>query len=202
MTSCRHRARAILHRRITGWTRFGRVALCSFALSTVTARADTNSPAASVPSDGTLAIAGVAEVPSMGATGKWIEMPGKSSDEHLTRHFMFLVPDQAPPLELYLAWEPSRAVSDGTFETGLVDGYVNGFAGKAGFKAADVKFEDCAIGGAKARRCKVQLSRDKRTLWIYAYVFARSTSLVFVSVRPESDAQPVIERYLATVRLL
>jgi len=184
----------------TVWIRRGLVVLSLVSLATLPARAETNELAAVIQSDGTVSVSGQVDVPACGMTGKWTELLGKSSDQHLSRHFMFLIPKQAPAMELYLTRDRSGAKPDGAFEIGLVGGYVKGFAGKAGFKAEEVVFADCTIGTVPAKRCQVKLTRDQRSLWVYAYVFVRPTSLTFVTVRPDPDARQSIEHYLATVQ--
>ena len=113
---------------------------------------------------------------------------------------MFLIPNQSPAMELYLTRSRTAEKPDGLFEIGLVDGYANSFAAKAGFTVENLAFEDCTIGGAKAKRTKVKLTRDQRTLWIYAYIFAKPTSLTFLTVRTDPDVRPSIERYLGSVQ--
>lgn len=179
----------------------GLASLCLRGVAVFPARADTNELAVVIQADGTVSLPDVAEVPAYGSTGKWTELPGKSSDRYLSRHFMFLIPDHAPALELYLVSDRSGEKPDGAFEMGLIGGYVNGFAGKAGFTADDPKFENCTVGATKFKRCKVKLTHDQRTLWVYGYIYVRQPSLTFLSVRPDPDAQAAIERYLATVRL-
>lgn len=169
-------------------------------LASCTAWAETNELVAVIQSNGFVSVSGLATVPPCGMLGKWTELPSKSSPDYLTRHFMFLVPQQAPVMELYLTRPQTTPKSNAGFEIGLVQGYVNGFAGKAGFKADAVVFEDNKIGAEKIKRCKVKLAREPKALWVYAYIYTRPTSLVFLTVRPDPDAQPTIERYLATVQ--
>ena len=183
-----------------GLIRGGLVALGAVGCLVLPARAETNDLAVVVQQDGTVSVSGQVEVPAYGRTGKWTELPGKSSDRYQTRHFMFLIPNQAPALELYLVRDRSGEKPDGAFEIGLVGGYVKGFADKAGFLAGELKFEDCTIGSAKVQRGKVKLTREQRTLWVYASIYVRQPSLTFLSVRPDAEAQPVLERYLATAR--
>jgi hypothetical protein len=179
----------------------GLIVLCGVSAIS-SAHCETNISAAVTRPDGTLSVPGEAEVPACGMTGKWTELPGKSSERYLSRHFMFLIPQQPPAMELYLTQDRASGTPDGLFEIGLVHGYVGSFASKAGFVAGDLAFEDCTVGGVKAKRCKVKLTRDQRALWIYAYIYVRPTSLTFLTVRPDSEAGPAIERYLGTVRFL
>jgi hypothetical protein len=176
-------------------------ALCVVGWTTSLPAQATNELAVVVQQDGTLSLPGSAQVPPYSMTGKWVEVPGKSFDRYVTRHFLFTIPNQSPAVELYLVHDRSAEKPDGAFEIGLARGYVSGFAGTAGFKAGDLVFEDCAIGSTKAKRGRVKLTRDQRTLWVYAYIYVREPSLTFISVRPDADAQPVLERYLGTIRL-
>jgi len=163
--------------------------------------ADENRPDVTITDDGTIVVPDCAEIPAYSPAGKWVEGKEKSSERFFTRHFLFEVPDKPPVLELfvtrYLVGEPS----DGVFESALVNGYISAFARGAGFQNREPVYQDWQIGQAKTRRCVVQLSNGSRTMWVYAYIYARTPSLVFLSVRAEPDGSRSIERYLATVRL-
>ncbi len=84
---------------------------------------------------------------------------------------------------------------------GLVGGFLSGFSGKAGFRHDEPVFDDTALGGARVKRCRVELSRGDKKIWLYAYIFVRQPSLIFLTLRPHADASTSIEEYLKRVRL-
>ena len=165
------------------------------------AAAETNGPAISLMEDGTLAIRGSAEVPRYAGDGRWTEMRGKSSARYVTRHFLFVVPNAPPAMELYVTGDRTGDPPDGGFEIGLVSGFLSGFSSKAGFRHDEPLFDDTVAGSSRMKRCRVELSKGERKLWLYAYVFLRQPSLIFLTVRPRSDASTSIEDYLKRVRL-
>ncbi|HUK82128.1 MAG TPA: hypothetical protein VLZ12_05790 [Verrucomicrobiae bacterium] len=158
-------------------------------------------PAVTIGPDGMIVVADSAEIPPFSPAGHWVEGKEKSSDRHVTRHFLFQVPNEPPALELFVTRDLVEETPDDVFEIALINGYVSAFARGARFRSAAPVFEDCRIGSTKLRRCAVQLSNDSKSLWVFAYVYVRTPSLVFLTVRAEANARPGIERYLATVRL-
>ncbi len=141
------------------------------------------------------------EVPPYSKYGNWTEKEKKESSRYFIRHFLFMVPNKPPALELFVTHDRADEPPEGGFEIGLVRGYVSGFASKAGFTFSGLVFEDLAKGSTKVKRCLVQLSSEKRKIWVYAYVYPRKPSLTFITVRAESNARESIENYLTTLRL-
>ena len=179
----------------------GVVLLVGYALTVALASAETSGPAVSITGDGVLAIAGSAEVPPYVANGRWTEMKGRSSARHVTRHFIFMVAGGPPAMELYVSQDLTEEPPDGAFEIGLVGGYLSGFSSGAGLRYAEPVWDEVVIGGIRLKRCRVELTRGERRLWLYAYVFLRRPSLTFLTLRPRQDAEPAIEDYLKMVRL-
>ena len=165
------------------------------------AAAETNSPAIAIREDGTLAIQGGAEVPRYAEDGRWTEMRGKSSARYVTRHFLFTVPSGPPAMELYVIRDLTGEPPDGAFEIGLVSGFLSGFSSKAGFRHDEPIFDDAMVGSARVKRCRVELSKGEKKIWLYGYVFLRPSSLIFLTLRPRADASRSIEDYLKGVRL-
>ncbi len=62
-------------------------------------------------------------------------------------------------------------------------------------------FDEAAIGGVRLKRCRAELTKGERRLWVYAYAFLRRPSLTFLTLTPHPDAAPGIEDYLKKVRL-
>jgi hypothetical protein len=176
-------------------------ALCLWGLAGTVGAAEDIQPSVLILDNGTIALPNNGEVPPYSNSGKWTEMEKKESDRYVIRHFLFMVPNKPPALELYVKHDRANEPPDGVFEIGLVRGYVSGFASKAGFTFGGLVFEDLAIGPSKVKRCLVPLSKDKRKIWVYAYAYPRKPSLTFITVRAESDARASIENYLATLRL-
>jgi hypothetical protein len=170
-------------------------------LGLAAAGAETPGPAVSFAEDGILAIQGSAVVPRYAADGRWVEVQGKSSPRWATRHFLFTGPDGPPAMELYVSQNLAGERPDGAFEIGLVGGFLSGFGVKSGFRHREPVFEDASLGSNRVKRCRAELSRGDRTLWLYAYVFVRQPSLTFLTLRPRSDASGRIEEYLGSVRL-
>jgi hypothetical protein len=175
--------------------------LGAYLLTVTLATAQASGPAVSITEDGTIAIASSAEVPPYGGSGRWTEMRGRSSARHVTRHFMFMVSGGPPAMELYVSHDLTREPPDGVFEIGLVGGYLSGFSSKAGLRHAEPVWENAMVGGLRVKRCRVELTKGERRLWLYAYVFVRRPSLTFLTLRPGPDAGPEIEGYLKVVRL-
>ena len=170
-------------------------------LTVTLAAAETSGPAISSMPDGTLAIQGTAEVPSYAAAGRWTEANSRSSARHAVRHFLFMVPNGPPAMELYVSRDLTDEPPDGGFEIGLVSGFLSGFGTKSGFRYDAPVFEDAAVGATRVKRCRVELSKEDRKLWLYAYIFVRQPSLTFLTIRPRADASRDIEGYLQSVRL-
>ncbi len=156
-------------------------------LTATLAAAETNSPSISITQDGTLAIQGSAEVPRYAQGGNWTEMSGKSSARYATRHFLFMVPNGPPAMELYVTSNLANEPPDGGFEIGLVSGFLF--------------FDEAVVGSARVKRCRVELSKGEKKIWLYAYVFVRQPSLTFLTLRPQADARASIEDYLRGARL-
>jgi len=157
--------------------------------------------AATITPAGSIVIRGATVVPPFPKAGRWTEFPGKSSDRYETRHFMYMVPSESPAIELYVATDKNNERPDGVFGIGLVTGYFSGFASKAGLKFEDPVFEERYIGPATVKRTLVKLSDDRRTLWVHAYIYPRTSSLTFIAIRAKDGAQEDIERYLAGVEM-
>ena len=169
-------------------------------LGRAAAGTETPGPAISFAEDGGLVVQGSAVVPRYAADGRWVEVEGKSSPRWATRHFLFTGPDGPPAMELYVSQNLAGERPDGTFEIGLIGGFLSGFGAKSGFRHRDPVFEDASLGSTRVKRCRAELSRGDRTLWLYAYVFVRQPSLTFLTLRPRSDASDRIEEYLGSVR--
>ena len=177
------------------------ITLCLWGLAAPLEAAEESQPSVAILKDGTIALLNNGEVPPYSKYGKWTEMEKKESSRYFIRHFLFMFPNEPPALELFVTHDRANEPPDGGFEIGLVRGYVSGFASKAGFTFSGPVFEDLAIGPTKVERCLVQLSSNKRKIWVYAYVYPRKPSLTFVTVRAEFNARESIENYLATLRL-
>jgi hypothetical protein len=170
-------------------------------LGLAAAGAETPGPAVSFAEDGSLAIQGSAVVPRYAADGRWVEVQGKSSPRWATRHFLFTGPDGPPAMELYVSQNLAGERPDGAFEIGLVSGFLSGFGAKSGMRHGDPVFEDAVLGAARVKRCRAELSKGDRTLWVYAYIFVRRPSLTFLTIRSRPDESGTIEEYLGGVRL-
>lgn len=186
----------------------GRVrVLAAIALLTLSAWPTIRLPAAepeaaiAILSDGTVTIAGGAEIPPYSETGRWTEGTRQSSPRYVVRHFRFLGPSGPPAMELYVARDLTGDTPDGVFEIGLVRGFLSGFGSQAGFVPGELVVHDALLGGARVKRCRAALARGERTIWLYAYTFPRQPSLTFLTLRPQPDAATEIETYLTTVRL-
>ena len=84
--------------------------------------------AATITPAGSIVIRGGTIIPPFPKPGRWTEFPGKSSDRYETRHFMYMVPNESPAIELYVATDKNNERPDGVFEIGLVTGFLSGFA--------------------------------------------------------------------------
>jgi len=164
------------------------------------AAAQTNVPPVSITENGTVIIDGAATVPPYTGNGRWTEMKGKSSARYVTRHWNFMGPSGPPAMELYVAHDLTKEPPNGGFELGMVGGYLSAFSSGAGLQHTEV-WDDVVIGAARVKRCRAEMSKGERRLWLYAYVFVRQPSLTFVTIRPRPDAAPEIESYLRTVSL-
>ena len=175
--------------------------LTACCLTVTLAAAATDGPAISIMEDGTLVIQGSAEVPPYAEGGRWRELRGKSSARWVTRHFLFTAPDGPPAMELYVAHDLAHEPPDGAFEIGLVSGFLSGFSSKAGFRYDEPSFDTAVVGSARVKRCRVELSKGEKKIWLHAYIFVRQPSLTFLTLRPQADARKGIEDYLRRVRL-
>jgi hypothetical protein len=151
--------------------------------------------------DGCVAIEDGTVIPPFQNPGKWTELERKSSDRYAVHQFMYLVPGASPAIEIYITMDRSDEAPDGIFETGLVGGYVKGLASKAGLKYPEPAFEERRIGRARVRRALVNLSDDRRSVWVYTYIFVRKPSLTFIAVRTKNTESASIEDYLAGFEL-
>ncbi len=165
------------------------------------AATETEVPPISIMQDGSLTIPGSAEVPRYAEGGRWTETRGRSSARHVTRHFMFMPASGPPAMELYVTGDLTGEPPDGVFEIGLVRGFLRGFGSGTGFRYDEPAFEDVVVGGARLKRCRVELAKGDRRMWLYAYILLKRPSLTFLTVRPRPDAGAAIEDYLTKVRL-
>jgi hypothetical protein len=165
------------------------------------AATETDVLAISVMEDGGLLIPDSAEVPRYAEGGQWTETRGRSSVQHVTRHFMFMPASGPPVMELYVTRDLTEEAPDGAFEIGLVGGFLRGFGSGTGFRYEAPTFEDVVVGGVRLKRCRVELAKAGRHVWLYAYLLLRRPSLTFLTVRPRPDAGVAIEDYLTRVRL-
>ncbi len=133
--------------------------------------------------DGTVTVAGGAEVPPYPGTGRWTEGTPKSSTRYVVRQFRFLGPSGPPAMELYVTRDLTAEASDGAFEIGMVRGFVTAFGSQAGFVPGQLVVRDELLGGGRVKQCRVALSRGDRTIWLYAYIFPRQPSLTFLTIR-------------------
>jgi hypothetical protein len=157
--------------------------------------------AATITSAGTIVTRNGTAVPPFPKAGRWTEFAGKSSDHYETRHFMYIVPNESPAIELYLTTDKHNGAPDGVFEMGLVKGFVGGFTSKAGFNYEEPVFGERKIGTAKTQYTSVSLSKGRVTLWVHAYVYPGKPSLTFIAVTGKGGMQEDIEKYLSQVEL-
>ncbi len=157
--------------------------------------------AATVTAAGSIMMGDGTTIPPFPKTGRWTELPGKSSERYETRHFMYLVPGESPAIELYLAANRSGEPPDGVFEIGLVRGFISGLASKAGLQFGDPVFEAQRVGSVPVFRSLVMLSNAARNFWVHAYVYPRQPSLTFIAIRANDGARESIEEYLKTLQI-
>jgi hypothetical protein len=139
-------------------------------------------------------------VPPFPKAGKWTELAAKSFDSYEIAHFIYIVPSESPAIELYVTMDRRDEPPDGVFEIGLVQGFVHGFASKAGLKYEDPVFEDRLIGPAKVKHILTKIFDDRRTLCVHAYIYPRKPSLTFIVIRAKDCRQEDIETYLIGVK--
>ncbi len=157
--------------------------------------------AATITPAGSVAIRDGTVIPAFPKAGRWTEFERKSSDRHDTRQFRYMVPGEPPAIELYVTTDRTNEPPDGVFEAGLVQGFLSGFASKAGLKFSYPVFDERTIGPARVNHTLVKLSDDRRTLWVHAYIYPRQPSLTFIAIRARDGAQAGIEQYLAGVEI-
>lgn len=157
--------------------------------------------AAAITPAGSVSIRDGTVIPPFPKAGRWTEFERKSSDRYETRQFRYMVPGEPPAIELYVATDRRNEPPDGVFEIGLVQGFLSGFASKAGLKFQDPVFDERAIGPATVKHTVVKLSDDRRTLWVHAYIYPRTPSLTFIAFRAKDGTQEGIEKYLVGVEL-
>jgi hypothetical protein len=157
--------------------------------------------AATITPVGSVAIRDGTVIPAFPKAGRWTEFQRKSSDRHDTRQFRYMVSGEPPAIELYVTTDKRHEPPDGVFEIGLVQGFLSGFASKAGLKIQDPVFDERTIGPARVKHTLVKLSNDRRTLWVHAYIYPRAPSLTFIAIRGKDGAEGSIEQYLAGVEL-
>ncbi len=170
-------------------------------LTSQSAAAEPEGPPITIGTDGTVSVAGGAEIPPYPGPGRWTESTRRSSARYVVRHFFFGGPSGPPAMELYVTQDLTGDTPDGVFEIGLVRGFLSGFGSQVGFVPAPLVVHDALLGGERVKWCRVALSRAERTIWLYAYVFPRQPALTFLTLRPQPDAAAEIEAYLTTMRL-
>jgi hypothetical protein len=177
------------------------VTLLVTLIVTTVAIAQPARPSISIRPDGALVIQGSAEVPRYAVDGHWTEVQGRSTMRYVTRHFLFDVPNEPPAMELFVSRDLKDEPPDGVFEVGLVRGFLSAFGGRAGFRYETPRLREMTVGSIRVTWCRVELSKEGQTLWLYAYVFPRQPSLTFLTVRPRADGNRDIEEYLKGVQL-
>jgi hypothetical protein len=158
-------------------------------------------PVAAITPSGKVLIAGGTVVPLFPRAGKWTEIAENTSDRYESRHFVYMVPGESPAIELFVTRDRKAEPPDGTFEMGLVKGFLSGFAANAGFKFNNVVFRDRMLGPSKIKHTLVKLTSNRGTLWVHAYIYPRKASLTFIAIRAQDGAQADIEKYLAAIEL-
>ena len=179
------------------------IALSLLMLAATAGSADalTRDGGTTITADGTIVTSNGTAVPPFPQAGRWTEFEGKSSDRYDIRHFMYVVPHESPAIELYVTTDKRDETPDGVFETGLVKGFVRGFASKAGFGYEEPVFGERHIGASRTRHTSVQLSNGRQTLWVHAYLYPRKPSLTFIVVTGKEGVQEGIETYLSRVEV-
>ena len=157
--------------------------------------------AATITPAGSISIRDGTVIPVFPKAGRWTEFERKTSDRYDTRQFRYMVPGEPPAIELYVTTDKRHEPQDGVFEIGLVQGFLSGFASKAGLRIQDPVFHERTIGSARVNHTSVKLWDDRRTLWVHAYIYPRAPSLTFIAIRAKEGAQGDIERYLAGVEM-
>jgi hypothetical protein len=152
-----------------------------------------------VRADGTLVLKDATEIPPFAAGGNWIEGSAKHTDRFRTRHFLFARAGSPPAVELFLIDDLTGERPDGIFEAAFIEGFVRNFSAGMGLTRGTDAVDDTKIGNITAKRHKVELRNGDTRIWVYAYVFTRQPSLLFLALRPEGYAVG-IEDYLARVR--
>ncbi len=142
--------------------------------------------------DGTL-------IPPYPRPGRWIEQERKADGHREVRRFRYFSPGAPPAMELYVTADRMDEPHDGVFEEGLVKGCISGFAQEGEMSSGRVFFEDRRIGMAPVRTTKVLLLSDKRSFRLYAWIFPRRPSLVFLTIRPAEGDEGEMEAYLASL---
>jgi hypothetical protein len=158
-------------------------------------------PTAVITATGSLQLSDGTMVPPFPKAGNWTKLQRKSSDRHETQHFIYLVPNESPAIELYLAVDKRGDPPDGVFEVGMVLGFVQGFASEAGLTPEKPVFEEIRIGPGKVKQALVKLSDSRRKLWVQAYIFVRRPSLTFIAIRAQEPVTGEMENYLSGVVL-
>jgi len=171
------------------------------ALMVSSADALTRGGAATITSEGTIVTSNGTSVPPLPQAGRWTEFESKSSEQYDIRHFMYVVPQEPPAIELYVTTNKGDETPDGVFETGLVNGFVRGFASKAGFGYDEPVFGERYVGQAKTRHALTRMSNGRQTLWVHAYIYPRKPSLTFIVVTGKEGVQEGIETYLSRVEV-
>ena len=150
-----------------------------------------------ITSSGSIVVGNSTVVPPFPQPGRWTEFERKSSDRYEISHFRYMVSNEPPAIELFVTTDKRDENPDGVFETGLVQGFVKGFASNTGFTPEMPVFRERSIGTAKTLNASVKLSNGTRTLRVYAYVYPRKPSLTFITVTAREGVEEGIETYLS-----
>lgn len=177
------------------------LSLLMLAMMLIGVEASAQGGAATLISSGSIVTRNGTVIPPLPKAGRWTEFEGKSSSRYETSHFMYIVPNESPAIELYVITDKRDEAPDGVFEMGFVKGFVRGFASKTGFKYEEPVFGERNISNAKTRYASVQLSKGSRALWVYAYVYPLKPSLTFIVVTNKEGTQEDIETYLSQVKV-
>ena len=125
------------------------ITLCLWGVAAPLEAGEESQSSVAILDDGSIALPNNGVVPPYSRNGNWTEMEKKESSRYFIRHFLFMVPNKPPALEIFVTHDRADEPPDGAFEIGLVRGYVSGFASKAGFTFSGLVFEDLAIGATK-----------------------------------------------------
>jgi len=153
-----------------------------------------------VRADGTLILKDATEIPPYAAGGNWVEGNAKHSDRFMTRHFLFDRPGGPPAVELFVTSDLAGEKPDGVFEMALIEGFLKSFSAGMRLTYGAAAVDDATVGKATVKRYRVELRNADTRIWLYAYVFAHQPSLLFLAIRPRSDAAGSIEQYLTRVQ--